>query len=363
MKKLRKLLQQLLPAVFWCLGMTSAYAANHDIGIVPDSTLAHLLLRLELEVSDLEPENRDKLFGQGFRLLDKLTAIARRDIEPTLSRDMSISRREAIKILQAFDQILLSNNFVVSIPVETLSEGLQLRTRVQIGRPIYRMAETDTLADGFYAVDCDLGSILFISLAEAVNIKLYLIEVPNHNFVRWRLDDGTYINWDFNSAQEFTDDQFRNGWSPTARQPFSKDEEIASGYLKDLTPAEVRAYYLGAMGNRAKSEKNYDKAERLFKTSIKTYSAQQLSLNNLSWLYLTVPKFNQDTYHLQAYELSKKVNALNPFSIEYKDTYSCACAAVGKFIEAIEIEKLARNKPKRFNAYRNGKTCLDIGEQ
>ncbi|SDF63784.1 hypothetical protein SAMN04487996_111340 [Dyadobacter soli] len=125
MKELRNLLQQILPALFGCLATTAAYGLTDEIGIVSDSTLAHLMLRLEFEASDLEPEYRDKLFGQQFRLIDKLTVIARENIEPTLSKDRSIGRLEAIKILQAFDQVLLSKNFVVAIPVETLSERHQ----------------------------------------------------------------------------------------------------------------------------------------------------------------------------------------------------------------------------------------------
>lgn len=79
-------------------------------------------------------------------------------------------------------------------------------------------------------------------------------------------------------------------------------------------------------------------------------------------MYLTVPQFKNSKTSQRAYQLSTKVDTLMPREIEYRDTYSCACAAIGDFKKAIEVEKTARNKEKRIKGYLTGKTCLQLGE-
>lgn len=327
------------------------------------ATLAHRLLAIEKSAFNADTLTESGYFDDKFRLLDNLADSVKRNITPMVPATGQISRPKAIQILTALDKLLLSNNFVVSIPVETLAEALDPKTPQQLSRLPYRAAKNFRRTDQLYTVDCDLGSILLISFGEILGIPLNLVEVPSHNFFRCRLGDGTYLNWDFNSATVYSDDDFRAGKSPTARQSFSRNEEVAAGYLRDLSSTEVISYYEATVGNRFKTEKNYNQAEKMFQRAIKTNPDNQLALNNLSWLYLTVSVFKDDMHYQAAYQLSSKVDGLNPYTIEYKDTYSCAFAAVGMFEQAVKTEKLARNKAKRLAAYLQQKTCLDIGEQ
>lgn len=79
-------------------------------------------------------------------------------------------------------------------------------------------------------------------------------------------------------------------------------------------------------------------------------------------MYVTVPEFKNKVKYQEAYRLSRKIDSLLPSEIEYRDTYSCTCAAVGLFEKAIEVEKTARNKPIRLEGFKHKKTCLDLGE-
>ena len=43
--------------------------------------------------------------------------------------------------------------------------------------------------------DCDIGTYLYLSIAERLKLPLSAVIAPQHIFVRWRNDDGSYFNW------------------------------------------------------------------------------------------------------------------------------------------------------------------------
>jgi hypothetical protein len=102
--------------------------------------------------------------------------------------------------------------------------------------------------------------------------------------------------------------------------------------------------------------------EKIYRVAIMAHPYDVLAMNNRSWMYLTLPDFKKPAYDKEAYRLSKLVDQSLPSSIEYRDTYSCACAGAGDFQKAIAVEKTARNKPKRIAGFGKRMTCLDLGE-
>jgi hypothetical protein len=48
-----------------------------------------------------------------------------------------------------------------------------------------------------YFVDCDIGSMLIISVAQMVGFEIAMVEVPGHNFLRWKSPSGATAGWDW----------------------------------------------------------------------------------------------------------------------------------------------------------------------
>lgn len=48
-----------------------------------------------------------------------------------------------------------------------------------------------------YFVDCDIGAMLIISVAQMVGFEVSMVEVPGHNFIRWKSPSGATAGWDW----------------------------------------------------------------------------------------------------------------------------------------------------------------------
>jgi hypothetical protein len=48
-----------------------------------------------------------------------------------------------------------------------------------------------------YFVDCDMGAMLIISVAQMVGFEVAMVEVPGHNFLRWKSPEGAAASWDW----------------------------------------------------------------------------------------------------------------------------------------------------------------------
>jgi hypothetical protein len=48
-----------------------------------------------------------------------------------------------------------------------------------------------------YFVDCDIGAMLIISVAQMVGFEVAMVEVPGHNFLRWKSPSGATAGWDW----------------------------------------------------------------------------------------------------------------------------------------------------------------------
>ncbi|HEX8527534.1 hypothetical protein, partial [Allosphingosinicella sp.] len=48
-----------------------------------------------------------------------------------------------------------------------------------------------------YFVDCDIGAMLIISVAQMVGFDVAMVEVPGHNFMRWEPSSGASSGWDW----------------------------------------------------------------------------------------------------------------------------------------------------------------------
>lgn len=330
-------------------------------------TTAQRLLQIEESYSKLTAEKKRAYYDPMYQTIDRLIDAAKIRLAPYTQPGQAIDSAKAKLVLQTIDSVLTEQHFLVCIIVDRLSEALTPKKLEQFScykyLPGYRREFCERRPDSlYYGVDCDLGAMLYVSIGEVLNFPLKLIEVPAHNFVRWRFADNSYLNFDNNTGLIYADDSFRNGQTATSSSRFSLAEEKACHFLQDMGEKEVRAYYLTIIGIFISHQGRYAETEQLYKEAIAARPYDVLAMNNLSWMYLTLSNFKKPAYYKEAYRLSKLVDQLLPSSIEYKDTYSCACAGIGDFKKAGIVEKAARNKPKRLAGYHKRMTCLDIGE-
>jgi len=113
----------------------------------------------------------------------------------------------AIDSLKTIDCILVSHGFVypgIGL-VQLLSDGLDptmfsdamyyqelLRSPHNEGR--IKFIE-QRKPGPYYVVDCDIASYMYLAIAEIIKYPLAMVQMPLHNFIRWKLPGGGYIDF------------------------------------------------------------------------------------------------------------------------------------------------------------------------
>lgn len=253
-------------------------AGSRSLSTVPSfckyNTVAHRLLQVE-ELAFADP-NADYI-GM-YSALDSVIDKAVQKIQPLLAHNQLSGKESAQRILEAIDQSLWEMDFIVCIKTHFLQRALA-RRKLPLGksrlhfwsredaRPgdstVYFGASLNATAypqvtlmsgdrkDEFLAapqshyrlIDCDLMAYLYLAIAEVLELPIYLVEVPGHFFVRYEYSDSDYLNWDNNSAKEYSDDDFRDGLTPSTSRQISKEDEEAYPYLQSLSGEEAMALH------------------------------------------------------------------------------------------------------------------------
>ncbi len=334
------------------------------------NTIAHRLLWKELA---LHLKGADTL-GTPLEYANFLDGL----IDSTASRVSSVTRErgkaidlqdstDAIMVLSAIDAILCDAHVVVCIRLQLVSDGLWKRNPEKFPCEIRRCGKewfpSLSKGDDWRGLDCDLAAIVYVGIGEALGYPIRMVEVPEHSFVRWHFSPAQYLNWDNNSATILTDDQFRHEGSPTSRHPFTKQDEERLHYLESMSDSTVVQYHTLMMAIALGNEKRLEEAETLYLKTLEVCPYAALALNNLAWMYVTEASMSDKGRTADALSYATRADSLDVNNIEYRDTYSCVCAANAQFELAIQIENRARRKPTRLAAYAQRRTCLDIGEQ
>jgi hypothetical protein len=321
--------QGILNILLWALALSPA-TAGQDLQPI-EATLAAELLQLEASVRDV-PKEVEPLF--------------RAVLEEATTRALAVSRHpksqaEALAVLEAIQLVLVQRNFLQP-PEEkdwpqTLGFALTERkfTSEQLAAVLdysdnrKRVPHLDR-AKPFYFVDCDMGAQFFLAVGQRAGWDIRLVEVPRHNFVRWHLNDTEKINWDWSHGDTRPDDRYQGTLD-------MEDPRIQALYLKSLETREARAYYLSLVGPKAKDPKD---AERLLKEAVRELPNHPLTLNNLAWLYATVPEVGKGRSRL-AVSYALAAWSIDPEHGNTVDTVACALAADGKKELAGKVEEFA----------------------
>ena len=298
------------------------------------STLAYELLELEFNVG--EPEANSKT-----TLLNAITVGVAAAKKTGITKPKS--KVEALKVLKAVHDSLAKLNFLQPMREENWPDTLGVAfiplmlSEKELAALLVSNQERGGLVDPLapiYYVDCDMGSLLFIAVAESLGWDFRLVEVPNHNFIRWHIDDNLIVNWDWTYSGSKDDVFYRN------RVPDTLDPRVQSLYLRSLSHEEARAYYTGLVASQGGQ---WEKIEPLFEVAIASLPNHPLTLNNYAWFVATNAGVAKEKIELA---LSRALTALSlrPNSVNYMDTVACANSANGNTELALALEDYAITK-------------------
>lgn len=224
---------------------------------------------------------------------------------------------------------------------------------VYLGNDYRRDIVRSNVDRGVWPFDCDTGALLYLAVAERHGWPVHIVEVPKHNFVRWRRPDGTTVNWDVNDARSYLDDEYRAGTALFA-SAFDSSIEEKGRYLQDISPAEVERYYLGLYVVRLADSSCV--ASAFDKLGAPVPATTQ---NAFAWAFATAPHFAGTQYAEMGVGLAESAVAANPGSCDRWDTLSCARAAVGDFSGALRVEREHLPNSRRSRFYAEGRNCYE----
>lgn len=332
--KLFSLIWRLSGIYLLAMSMSTTVFAFQQIINPVESTTAYKLFTKEKTVRTVDTKAEKLLLDV---LNDATTAASQKNRNPR-------TKEEVLSVFEAIQMSLVKHNFVqppeqrdwpntIGIAFKPLNLTPEARKRIinfYSNKPREKFLDP---SKPLYYVDCDMGSQIFLSVGERLGWDIRLVELPQHNFVRWHLSDSVKINWDWVAGRSIDDGSYSLSKS--------EDPRLITLYLRSLEAKEAWAYYLGLIGSEADRAQD---GEPLFVEAVKILPNHPLTLNNLAWLYATSPEFAKSKSDLAvAYSLAAW--SMRPDHGNFADTVACSFAANGKKDIAEKIEEFAIEHP------------------
>ena len=179
-------------------------------------------------------------------------------------------------------------------------------------------------------------------------------------FIRWRLADGSALNWETNHGyNRYTDEHYKTVHN------FTLAQLEAGTYLADMSRENTLGYFSFIRGITHERAKQPTAAAREYEDALANYPQSPSPLNNLAWLYVTSRDAQQVITGADALRHATKACTFDR-TANVLDTLACVMAECGDFAGAIviETEAYALNPAPGFQemiqAFRDGKTWLDL---
>jgi len=195
----------------------------------PYNTIAHDFLDIEGELG-FEVTNFD------YQVLDDIIDEAKKRIKVK----SEYTEEEAVNILKTIGELLEDKSFRLQLN-DLLSHGLKSK-----------------------GIDCDNYSMIYLGIADVLNLPLKVVKAPKHVFIRFYLNKDEYINWETTRAFRFFDRDYKLEFN------ISDVAEEKGVFLKSLSREETYSLVYNTGGNALfklgkykKAFESYDKALKL----------------------------------------------------------------------------------------------------
>jgi hypothetical protein len=93
-----------------------------------------------------------------------------------------------------------------------------------------------------FLIDCDLYCQVYYGIAQMLSLPLYIVATPQHNYLRWRINDDKYFCWDTNEGEAHFDETTISGYGQI-------NNDNRSQYLQDWTLADIEGHYKMVRGD------------------------------------------------------------------------------------------------------------------
>jgi len=287
---------------------------------------------------------------------------------------------KARRFFSSVDRALIESDVIVppSGDIDFLREGLRphalslaefsrAQSRFANFRRLPEMRANQTAGGSFYFFDCDLASIVYAAVAECLGFPVYLVEIPNHTFVRWQ-SGAVVLNWDPNDGISYSDDYYTRTW----HVPVSTG--VWPRYFENLSRDQVLSTWLVLCGRDKKARGDFSGASTDFRKAVEKNPNDFGAVNELAWLLATCPA-KELRSGKEALSLAQANVGRSRRSV-WLQTLGAAQAEVGDFKAAIRSEDEARRSASTplgwvsphetlidcnfcLAAYRHGRTFAD----
>lgn len=277
--------------------------------------IANTLIVIGRKRLDREPAYA-KVTDDMYALLDSLVEQAKPHIEGHNDREAALHN------LKVIHDLLMEAN-VVFPPAGARTGDLLSQSRTP---------ENEGGDLSSYMAESDNVPFLYLTIAETLNLPIFMIEAPEHNFVRWYFEDGTYLNWETAAGEVLEDSDYID------RYGIPEDAVERGIYLSPLTESEIIGRCYLSAGTAYANQKKYRQAIESYTRSTKFYGMPN-AWGNLAWLLVTCPEAESRdgakaiVYARHAVSIFKTGATLH--------TLACAYAEAGEFDKAVALAEEA----------------------
>lgn len=302
-------------------------------------TIAHTFLDLERGIGPVTPSQ--------YAILDTLIDEAKSRLKPVPSGlDDAAYRKFAVEALKTIDCILVRHGFVypgIGL-VQLLSDGLDPTTFTDSGYYEALLASSHNAGrtsfiqqrkpGPYYVVDCDIASYLYLAIGEIMKYPLAMVQMPLHNFIRWKLPTAGYIDFETMDGKQTDDIYYQTLWGIPPRFLGTP------GVLTSMSDAQLLAYEYFGIAISYTWKNDIPAAIATYQKAISIDATLGDSFNNLAWLYAVVPdaQFRDGP---KAIVQAQRAVGIAPIG-DWLDTLACAFGTAGKFTDGVEAENRAK---------------------
>lgn len=266
-----------------------------------------------------------------FQLLDSVID----DVRAHLQQSNHVDREYALAVSAAIGDALTRRGFAFYTPVDTLSDTLETRSHRESGAELH-------------VFDCDTSALIYVTVAQNLRLPMTMAEIvyfygdSDHSYVRWKLHDGSALDWDTNGRAE-------------CRTPSGQPPEVG----RAMTEAEVNGYAALLTAEAWERAGQFDHALQSLNRARRLYPASAKAANNFAWLVATREFKGRAKYTREAVREAERAVKLVD-KPNHLDTLACAYALSGDFARAVKAAEQAFER-EPDSGFRNRVLLLKAG--
>jgi|SRR3989344_2897277 len=260
------------------------------------------------EFLDIEKEELN-VSSKEYAVLDDIIE----DVRAAIKKKDTYTKEEAIDIFSTINTVLKRRGFVYE-EGNLLSLGLKSKI-----------------------TDCDIGSIIYASIGDALDLPINLVYSPRHVFVRWNLDTGDYVNWETTLGAYILEEEFLRHHSVSM-----PSETIGRNYMRNIPREELLGLVHKNLGLYFMGRDEYEKAIKHYQIALDLDPLDIENIVSLSNALVSVGDFEG------CISMSKKAIDMNPNEWGAYTNMAIALVHQKKWQEAANYINLAIDLFEKF---------------